>query len=133
MAIAGDTFTVILKEPHLKWGSYRHTDSRGIVYGEGYIPIPASDAYRIHTLNTNGTGGFDVLGQNLFRCRSADGLYSGILKAQGNQSNVRYAKQLSGNDDLKAIGDWYYKIGAVIGDKIKVTWESPYDVLIEKI
>lgn len=133
MATTGDTFTIILKEPHLAWGSYRYTGSRGIVYGEGYIPIPASDAYRIHTLNTNGTGGIDVLGQNLFRCRSADGLYSGVLKAQGNQNDVRYAKQFSGNDNLKAIGDWYYKIGADVGDKIRVTWVSPYDVVIERI
>ena len=55
MAKTGDTFTITLKRPHLEWGSYRHTNSRGIVYGEGYIPIPAPDAYRIGTFNSNGT------------------------------------------------------------------------------
>ena len=53
MAKTGDTFTITLKRPHLEWGSYRHTNSRGIVYGEGYIPIPAPDAYRIGTFNSN--------------------------------------------------------------------------------
>ncbi len=133
MAKAGDTFTITLKEPHLAWGSYRYTNSRGIVYGEGYIPIPASDSYRIGTLNSNGTNGQDVLGKNIFRCKSADGHYSGYLKAQGNQDDYQFAKQFSGNDNLKAIGDWYYAIGACVGDRIKVTWTSPTDIVIEKL
>lgn len=133
MAKAGDTFTVTLKKAHLEWGSYRHTNSRGIVYGEGYIKIPAPDAYRYGLLNSNGTGGLDILGQNIFNCRSADGLFSGELKAQGDQADDIFAKQFAGNDNLKAIGDWYYAIGATVGDKIKVTWVSPTDLIIEKI
>lgn len=133
MARTGDTFTIILKRPHLEWGSFRHTNSRGIVYGEGYIPIPADYAYQYNLFNSNGTNGRDILGQNLFNCSSADGLFSGVLKAQGNQSDHKYAKQLAGNDNLKAIGDWYYEIGADIGDKIIVTWENPTDIIIEKI
>ena len=93
MAKTGDTFTITLKRPHLEWGSYRHTNSRGIVYGEGYIPIPAPDAYRIGTFNSNGTNGQDILGQNIFRCTSADGHYSGYLKSQGNQDDDRFAKR----------------------------------------
>ena len=77
MAKAGDTFTIILKQPHLNWGSYRYTNSRGVVYGEGYIPIPAKDAYRLGLLNSNGTNGQDILGQNIFHCSSVDGHYNG--------------------------------------------------------
>lgn len=133
MARTGDTFTIILKRPHLEWGSFRHTNSRGIVYGEGYIPIPADYAYQYNLFNSNETNGRDILGQNLFNCSSADGLFSGVVKAQGNQSDNKYGKQLAGNDNLKAIGDWYYEIGANIGDKIKVTWENTTDIIIEKI
>lgn len=133
MAKRGDSFTITLKRPHLEWGSYRHTNSRGIVYGEGYIPIPASDAYRIELLNSNGTNGQDILGQNIFNCTSVDGNFRGLLKAQGNQSDERYAKQFAGDDDLKAIGDWFYAISANVGDCIEVTWISSTDITIEKI
>ena len=50
MAKAGDFYEITLKQPHLEWGEYRYTDSRGIVYGEGYIPIPAN----IASANTKG-------------------------------------------------------------------------------
>ena len=133
MAQRGDTFTIVLKKPHLEWGSYRHTNSRGIVYGEGYIPIPAQDAYTIGILNSNGTGGKDVLGQNIFKCQSAEGYFNGHLKSQGNQNDVEYAKQFAGDNDLKAIGDWYYHVGANVGDRVKVTWTSETEILIEKI
>ncbi|MGN0631248.1 MAG: hypothetical protein ACI4JN_07975 [Ruminococcus sp.] len=133
MAKRGDSFTITLKRPHLEWGSYRHTNSRGIVYGEGYIPIPAPDAYSIGILNSNGTNGQDVLGQNIFSCTSADGNFSGYLKAQGNQSDEIYAKQFAGNDDLKALGDWFYAIGANAGDCIKVTWISDEEIIIKKL
>ncbi len=134
MAKTGDTFTITLKQPHLQWGNYRHTSSRGLVYGEGYIPIPSKAAHRIGILNSNGTNGTDVLGQNIFNCKSTDGNYNGIIKAQGSQKNGnKYAKQFSGNNDLKAIGNWYYTIGANIGDKIKVTWTTPTDITIEKL
>lgn len=134
MAKAGGTFTIILKQPHLNWGSYRYTNSRGVVYGEGYIPIPAKDAYRLGLLNSNGTNGQDILGQNIFHCSSVDGHYNGYLKAQGNQGgDYNYAKQFAGNDDLKAIGDWYYAVGANVGDRVKVTWISSTEIQIEKI
>ena len=81
----------------------------------------------------SGTNGQDILGQNIFRCTSADGHYSGYLKSQGNQDDDRFAKQFAGNDNLKAIGDWYYAVGANIGDQIRVTWITPNDIVIEKI
>lgn len=133
MAQAGDTYTVILKEAHLKWGTHRYTNSRGKVYGEGYIKIPSDAAYSFKLLNSNGTSGKDILGQNLFYCKSKDGMYQGILRAQGNQNDTRYAKQFSADDDLKAIGSWYSAINAVVGDVVQVTWESSTEITIEKL
>lgn len=39
------SYEITLKHTHLEWCSYRYTNSRGVVYGEGYIPIPANVAY----------------------------------------------------------------------------------------
>ena len=127
------SYEITLKRTHLEWGSYRYTNSRGVVYGEGYIPIPANVAYSNNIFNQNGTDGKDIFGENLFYCSSADGLYQGVVRAQGNQDNPRYAKQFSGDKDLKAIGNWFYQIGASVGDKIRVTWTSPTELVIEKI
>ena len=131
MANAGEYFTITLKRPHLEWGSYRHTDSRETVYGEGYIPIQASDAYALNLLNQNGTNYHDVFGLNLFNCESVDGYFHGVLRAQGNQSDDRFAKQLAGDKNLKALGDWFYAMGATVGDRVRVTWINSTDIEIE--
>ncbi|MCD8361350.1 MAG: hypothetical protein LUC98_00095 [Lachnospiraceae bacterium] len=89
--------------------------------------------YSAELLNQNGTKGADILGKNIFYCKSADGLFEGKLRAQGNQSNTLYAKQFSVDKNLKAVGTWYYRINAEVGDIIKVSWQSPYDILIEKL
>ncbi len=81
MAQAGDFYTVTLKKAHLEWGTHRYTNSRGKVYGEGYIKIPSDAAYSFGLLNSNGTSYKDIFGQNLFYCKSKDGLYEGILRA----------------------------------------------------
>ena len=133
MANTGDFYTVQLKAPHLDWGEIRYTDTRTPIPGEGYIPIPANDASRLRLLNSNGTGGRDVFGENLFYCHSADGHFQGTLRAQGNQDQTTYAKQFSADGNLRAIGRWYANIGAVPGDIIRVSWTSPTDILIEKL
>lgn len=133
MAQAGDSYVVELKQAHLEWGEHRYTNSRGIVYGEGYIPIRAEDAYRFNIQNQNGTGYRDIMGVNLFNCESSDGLFRGVLRAQGNQSNARFAKQFAGDNNLKAIGLWYSQIDAQVGDRVKVTWLSPTDIKIERL
>lgn len=133
MAKAGDSYVVELKQAHLEWGEHRYTNSRGIVYGEGYIAIPAEYAYDFDLRNKYGAGQKDVFGKNLFNCESADGLFKGVLRAQGNQGDERFAKQFSGDNDLKAIGSWYSQIDAQVGDRVKVTWLSPTDIKIEKL
>lgn len=134
MANAGNTFTITLKRAHLNWGTHRYTNTRGVVYGEGYIPIPRRYATRFNIVNSNATGGIDVLGQNIFKCTSVDGIFTGYLKAQGNsKAGDIFAKQFSANDDLKALGSWFAYINAQVGDRIIVTWTSSTDMTIEKI
>ena len=83
MAHAGDCYTVELRRIHFDWGRYRNTATRNPVAGEGYIPIPKEYAQRFELLNSNGTGGVDVPGKNIFRYRTEDGFAHGTLKAQG--------------------------------------------------
>lgn len=134
MANTGDSYAVTIKRSHLEWGQYRYTNSRGIVYGEGYIKIPAKEARRLNLLNTNGTYGRDIWGENLFNCISADGTFSCVLRAQGcSNAGEPHAKQFAGDNNLKALGDWYYIMKAQVGDQVKVTWSSPTDIVIELI
>lgn len=133
MAKAGDNYIVELKEPHLDWGRVRYTNTRDPIAGEGYIPIPAGDAYRLNLLNSNGTGGHDTFGQNLFYCSSADGFYHGVLRAQGNQDRPNYAKQFSEDGNLRGIGGWYAAVGAEPGDRVCISWIAPDRVVIEKL
>ena len=134
MAQAGQNYTITLQQAHFEWGTHRYTDSRGVVYGEGYIPIPDREARMFNIQNQNGTGYTDVLGVNLFNCKSADGFFNGVIRAQGcKEAGYIYAKQFSGDGNLKAIGDWFYHIGANVGDRVKVFWTSPTDIVIEKI
>lgn len=134
MAVAGDFYIVTLQRAHLEWGTHRYTATRPQIYGEGYLPIPRADAISCRVYNSNYTGGRDVLGLNLFNCTSADGLLICQLKSQGAvaQGDV-YAKQFSVNDDLQALGAWYHAVNAQIGDRVKVTWRTPIDIIIEKL
>lgn len=134
MARTGNSYVVTMEKAHLEWGSYRHTDSRGVVYGEGYILIPASYAREYELYNSNYTDGQDTLGKNIFNFRTADGFLSGVLKSQGsrNAGNI-YAKQFSVDDDLKALGDWYAHVNMQVGDKVEVRFTSPTDIVIRKI
>jgi len=128
MPRAGDSFVVKLKKAHLEWGSHRHKFNRpGIIYGEGYIQIPADVAYAYDIYNQHNRYGANAY----YECSSYDGHYSGVMLAQGNQSDPNYAKQFSEFDDLKAIGYWYYQVGANIGDYVKVVFTSPTGMIIE--
>lgn len=128
MAQKGDCYTFELKSTHISWGTIRYTNSRGIIYGEGYIKIPSACARNFKLYNSNGPTG---LGLNEFRCTSSDGIFSGLVKTSGcSKAGEIYAKNMHGSGNLKAIGDWYYKCGAQPGDIVKVEWTSPYDIVI---
>lgn len=133
MAKAGDSYVVTLKEAHLAWGEYRHTNTRDVQYGEAYIQIPADIAYDYNIMSFKGAGSHDSWGKNLFHCVSSDGFLCGVLRAQGEQSNESYAKQFAIDKDLKAIGRWYDHVDAKAGDQLKLTWLDETSILVEKL
>lgn len=126
----GDSFITILKKAHLEWGIHRYTSSRGLIYGEGYLQIPANIARQLQIFNSNQLGAITN-----YTCSSVDGfLQDVILKASGCSSagNI-YAKQFQGSGNLKVLGDWFSHIDAIIGDRIKITWINNISIEIEKI
>lgn len=134
MANAGDSYAIVLRATHLGWGTFRHTNTRPRIIGEGYLPIPVRYSRRFHIYNSNATGGADILGQNIFHCTSADGLLNVDFKAQGCiREGDPFAKQFSVNNDLRALGTWYRQINAQIGDRIRVTWTSSTNLVVEHI
>ena len=129
MAKTNDSFNVILTPSQLGWGTERYTASRDIRYGEGYLSIPRTYAVQFSLYNSNHTNGYDILGQNIFHCVSSDGLLNCELKSQGCVSaGDKYAKQFAGNGNLRALGNLYSKIGAKVGDRIRVYFSSPKDI-----
>lgn len=129
MPNTGDRFITTLKQPHLEWGEYRHTNSRGIVYGEGYLQIPSEDAYNLEITNDK-----EPLKSQVYSFSTSDGfIQNGRLKASGNQYKEKYAKQFHGMGNLKLLGDWFNHIGAQIGDQIQIDFISPAEILLTKI
>ena len=131
MAIAGDYYEVELREAHLNWGTYRHTNTRDLRPGEGYIPIPAHIARQSNIYNIHNPG----LGHNLFNVSSSDQfIQNELLKAQGGTDRTSiYAKQFSIENNLSRIGEWYAYTNANIGDIVRVEWLSETDILITLI
>lgn len=129
MPVAGNTYTITLKRAHLEWGTHRYTGTRGFVYGEGYIPIPARNAraFNIYNSNHHPIG----LGSNIYNCTSSDGFFSEELKAAGSShAGAIHAKQFEGHGDLRSLGRWFAHCNAQIGDHVQVTWTSPTDIVI---
>lgn len=129
MPNAGDSFTVVLERAHLEWGTHRYTGSRGMVYGEGYIPIPKRFARNYNIYNSN-----HPTANTVYNCTSVDGFYNHPILAQGSTSaGDIYAKQFSAQGNLKALGDWFLHLDVQVGDHVRITWTSPTDVVIELI
>ena len=129
MANTGDNYTITLDEAHLDWGIHRNTNSRRRVEGEAYLPIPIPLSKRFDVVNSNGTGGLDIRGRNIFRFSTKDGFLTGTLKAQGSsKAKEIYAKQFSVRSDLQTLGTWYDHIDAEPGTQIHVEWISPEEI-----
>lgn len=134
MANTGDTFTVELNQSQLEWRTFRFTGSRGLRYGKGYLKIPKPTARAFRLFNNNHTGGRDIMGENIFHASSVDGLFNGLLRSEGcSVAGDPYAKQFAGDKDLMALGYWYAQIDAQVGVRVRVTFTSPTDVVIEKL
>lgn len=131
MPTPGSTFTIRLKPSHLGWGNYRYTNSRDIIYGEGYIPIPKRYALAYSIFNSNHSP--NGLGINLYHASSTDGFLNNVsLLAQGcKEAGDIYAKQFSVKGNLRIIGSWYANQHATTANSVKVTWTSPVDIILE--
>ncbi|KOF56284.1 hypothetical protein AGR56_05375 [Clostridium sp. DMHC 10] len=133
MAMAGNTYTIQLRPSHLGWGDHRYTNTRNIIYGEGYIslPIPTARSFNIYNSNNPTTG----WGYNLFHASSVDGFLNNMpLLAQGSETaGDIYAKQFSVQGNLRMIGTWYASQNATPNNSVRVTWTSPTDIFLEII
>lgn len=129
MPNTGDTFITTLKQAHLEWGVHRHTTSRGIVFGEGYLQIPASIARNLNITNSNSPN------NNVYLCSSNDGFLNNVnLKATGcSHAGSIYAKQFHGSGNLQLLGSWFHHINAQIGDQVRIDFISPSEILLTKI
>ncbi|OES43347.1 hypothetical protein [Domibacillus iocasae] len=128
MPRTGDTFTTTLKQAHLEWGSHRHTNTRGTVYGEGYLHIPRQVATALDIYNSN------CPGANItYTCNSVDGFLQNVsLKASGcSTAGDIYAKQFQGNGNLQLLGQWFRHVNAQIGDQVRILFTSPTEMEIE--
>lgn len=105
-----ESYSVVLKQTHLNWGTYRHTATRSEIPGEAYVPIPKQYAVS-----------FGIQLGNLYRAVFADGFTSFTVRAAGNsKAGDVFAKQFQGDGDLKAFGRWFDAVNAEIGDEVSV-------------
>jgi hypothetical protein len=130
MPNTNDILTTTLKKAHLEWGSHRHTMTRGIIYDEGYLQIPSSEARRLNIYNSNQVGG-----NNVYNCNSVDGFLNNVtLKATGcARKGAVHAKQFHGKKNLRLLGGWFSHVNAQIGDRVEIIWTSPTDFTIRKL
>lgn len=97
------------------------------------IPSRETHAYGIYNCHQNEADS-DVLGINIFNCRSDDGFFCGQLKAQGCvAAGDPYAKQFSGVGNLRALTPWFVHRGVQVGDSIEITWTSSTDVVLRHL
>jgi hypothetical protein len=129
MPNAGDSFITILKQAHFKWGTHRHTNTRKLIPGEGYLHIPAPIARAYNITNKNSVRNRSYL------CNSSDNfLQNCSLLASGGKDKISiYAKNLGGHGDLKILGRWFSHINAQPGDRIKVEFKSSDEILLTKL
>lgn len=130
MPMNGDYYDVTLKKSHLEWGEHRHSQTRGRMEGEAYLPIPRGAALRFNYFNNNMEDS-----NSIYYCNSKDGfLENELLKAAGSSKKGDiYAKQFQGNGNLRLLGDWYRDVKAKEGDRVRVYWISSNEIMLEKL
>lgn len=130
MAKTGDSFEVTLKKTHVGWGTYRKTNSRSPRPNEGYLPIPSKIALSLNITNTH-----NKKQSNIYKVNTSDGfLTDEYLKASGNRKKGdMFAKNMHGNGDLQLLGTWYSHAGIKAGDRIKIEFTAPFEILLTKI
>jgi hypothetical protein len=130
MPTSGDIFTTTLKRAHLEWGTHRYTNTRDVIYGEGYLHIPREIAKSFSIYNSNKSRA-----NTIYICNSVDGYLQGVsIKATGcSSAGDIYAKQFQGNGNLQLLGRWFNHVNAKVGDKVRVLWVSQTEIEIELV
>ena len=129
MPKTGDLFITTLQKAHLEWWEHRHTNSRGIVIGEGYLQIPAEVAYEFEITNN-----LSAANQAEYDFSTSDDfIVNEKLLAAGNQHKPEYAKQFQGSGNLKLLGNWFNHIDAHIGNQIEIKFISPTEILLTSL
>lgn len=130
MAKTGDSFEVTLKKTHVGWGTYRKTNSRNPRPNEGYLPIPSKIALSLNITNMH-----NKKQSNIYKVSTSDGfLTDEYLKASGNRKKGdMFAKNMHGNNNLQLLGTWYNHAGIQEGDKIRIEFTGPFEILLTKI
>lgn len=125
-----DEFIVTLGKTHLGWGTHRYTQTREVIYNEGYLPIPKKIAVALEIYMSNKKDA-----NIIYTFSTNDGFYiNEELKASGcSTKGDIYAKNLAGNGNLKLLGKWFTHIQAQVGDKIKISFTSPTTIILSKV
>ena len=122
MPKAGDSYIVTIQPSHIDWGDKnRNPTNRAPISGESYVAIPVRYAreygiYRGDTYNATFANGADPI----------------RIKAAGNgTADGTYPKQFEGigQGACKAFTPWYISCQAEVGDRVKVEFTSPDDVV----
>lgn len=111
------------------WGTRRpkrNTESRPEIDDEAYISIPQADARRLSIFMSNQRGAITE-----YEWASADGVYGGILKAQGNVAGGSvYAKQFAVSGNLKGLKGFIEENDLFDGIEIQVDIVAPYALIL---
>ncbi len=127
MPYPGDYYEVEVLEPHVDWGTYRNPTNRAPIEGESYVKI-ASDVAR----------NVDIKRGDRFKGYFGVAIGPGIeIKAAGNgpkRGDVQYAKQFEGDGEgaCKTFTPLYRDFDINVGDRIRVEFISPFEVLFTK-
>lgn len=120
IATARKSFIGEIKPSHIGWGTYRYTDARSSLYGEGYIKIPRDYARAFNIFNDN-----HPTTKPLYHCRAINGFFNETLLAQGcNEAVDWYAKQFVEEGNLKGIRHCYHSVNAQVGGHVEMILTS---------
>lgn len=124
MPNTGDSYSAVLREVHLSWGTLSKDGTRSRSELEAYIPIRAEIARELN-----------IPQGAVYQATSSDGLYNHPLKASGSQGDRKqYGKNFESSGNLKILGQWLKNhCCARPGDEILVEWTSPTDIVLTYI
>jgi len=125
-----DEYIVSLGKTHLGWGTHRYTNTREVIYDEGYLKIPRAVAIDLEIYMSNKKDA-----NTIYNFATNDNFFTNekLLASGCSTKGDIYAKNLAGKGDLKLLGKWFTHIKAEVGDEIKISFTSPTDIILSKV